>query len=285
MKSRFLKQFLFVALATFSLNSCFLLVYNNEEDGKGMQARTFSSLKNMSSPTIGGKMFTSAWIQRSAEYKALCYQAYNVAKMRLDEELATKPSRPLAVITDIDETILDNTPNSVHQALQNKDYEDKSWDKWCDMAKAKALPGSLDFFNYAKSKGVEVFYVTNRTEANKKGTIENLKKLGFPNADSEHLLFREGSSSDKTKRRQKIEQFYKVVLYIGDNLGDFLNKYDSSSETARNKGLEYDKNKFGKSFIMLPNPNYGTWEKAMNGGYPSLSDKDKMLKTKLLETY
>lgn len=284
MKSRFIKQLLFVVTATISLNSCFLLVYNSEDGGKTIETRKFSSLKNVTSPTVGGKLFTSAWIQRSAEYKALCHQAYNIAKMRIDEEIASKPSRPLAVITDIDETILDNSPNSVYQALKGKDYEDESWDKWCDMGKAKALEGSLDFFKYAKSKGVEVFYVTNRTEKNKKGTILNLKNLGFPNADDEHLLFRE-ETSDKTKRRQKIEQFYKVVLYIGDNLGDFLNKYDSSSESVREKGVTYDKDKFGKNFIILPNPNYGTWEKAMNGGYPSLSEKDKKLKNELLESY
>ena len=34
--------------------------------------------------TLGGKLFTSAWIQRSAEYQALCIQAYNIATERVD---------------------------------------------------------------------------------------------------------------------------------------------------------------------------------------------------------
>lgn len=283
MKMKFAKHLFLAFIATVSLNSCFLLVYTTE-NGRDISLKSISTSKKNESPTLGGKLFTSAWIQRSAEYKALCYQAYNVAKMRIDEELASKPNRPLAVITDIDETILDNTPNAVHQALKGKDYDDKSWDEWCDMADAVPLAGALDFFNYAKSKGVEVFYVSNRNEANRKGTLENLKKLGFPNADAEHLFLRDGSS-DKTKRRKKIEQYYNVVLYLGDNLGDFLNKYDSSSEEVRDNGVLYDKDKFGKDFIVLPNPNYGTWEKAMNGGYPDLSTKDDLLKKKLLKTY
>lgn len=235
------------------------------------------------SPTLGGKLFTSAWIQRSAEYQALCQQSYALATLRLDEALAHKGSKPLAIVTDIDETILDNSPNSVYQALRGEDYTDKSWDEWCDRAEAIALAGSLDFFRYADSRGVKIYYISNRNEQNRKGTLKNLSDLGFPQVKDEQLLLR-STTSDKTERRSLVAKDYDICLFLGDNLGDFDHIYDSSKESERHEGFLRDKAEFGKRFIVLPNPNYGTWEKAMNGGYPPLAEKDHKLKT-ILKSY
>lgn len=232
--------------------------------------------------TLGGKLFTSAWIQRSAEYEALCLQAYNLATLRLEQALQEhKGGRPLAIITDIDETILDNTPNSVHQALKGEDYTDESWNEWCQRAEADTLRGSVEFFNLAAKAGVEVFYVSNRYEENRKGTLENLRKFGFPMADDAHLLLRTAETGDKTARRNRVLEQYEVVMLLGDNLGDFDHLFDSSDEVVRRDAVTAFAQDFGKRFIVLPNPNYGTWEKAMNGGYPTLPVKDSILRTSL----
>lgn len=235
------------------------------------------------SPTLGGKLFTSAWIQRSAEYKALCEQSYALAKLRLDEALRNKGSKPLAIVSDIDETILDNSPNSVHQALKGEDYNDRSWDEWCDRAEAIAMEGAAEFFRYADSRGVHIFYISNRNERNRIGTIKNLRAYGFPQVVDEQILLRT-TTSDKTERRRTVANQYDLVLLLGDNLGDFEHIFDSSKEEERNEGFKIWKHEFGKRFIVLPNPNYGTWEKAMNNGYPSLKEKDLKLKT-ILKTY
>lgn len=233
---------------------------------------------------LGGKLYSSAWIQRSAEYKALCMQAYNIAELRLNEALLVKEknsaSKPLAVVTDIDETMLDNTPNSVHQAFLGKDYEEKSWNEWCHRAEADTLCGALHFFRYAHSKGVEVFYISNRSEADRAGTLENLKKFGFPQTDDQHLLLRQGSSN-KQSRRDAVLSKYDIVLLLGDNLGDFDHVYDDGTEAMRHESVVKQRAEFGKKFIVLPNPNYGTWEKAMNGGYPTLDKRNAILKEKL----
>lgn len=235
------------------------------------------------SPTLGGKLYTSAWIQRSAEYKALCMQAYSLATLRLDEALrAHKPGdRPLAIVTDIDETILDNTPNSVHQALKGEDYTDASWNEWCALAQADTLAGARDFFVRAAEAGVEVFYISNRHEVNRAGTLANLSRYGFPQADDAHLLLRSPETSDKTARRDQVLERYDIVMLLGDNLGDFDHTFDSSSEAVRAEGLVRYASDFGRRFIVLPNPNYGTWDKAMNGGYPPLSVRDSLLRTQL----
>lgn len=235
--------------------------------------------------TLGGKLYTSAWIQRSAEYKALCLQTYNLAELRLEEALRNKASngRPLAIITDIDETILDNTPNSVYQALKGEDYTDESWNEWCARAEADTLAGARDFFIRADKAGVQIFYVSNRYEVNRAGTLDNLKKFGFPQVDDEHLLLRT-DVSDKTERRNQVMNTYDIIMFLGDNLGDFEHIFDSSDEAERLQGLEIYRREFGKRFIVLPNPNYGTWEKAMNSGYPPLTERDELLKMNL-KTY
>src|SRR2546421_10846788 len=72
--------------------------------------------------SIQGKLFTAIYQQKAAEYKALCLQAYNIAHWRLDQAIQQSILKPKAIITDIDETVLDNSANAVHQALQGKDY-------------------------------------------------------------------------------------------------------------------------------------------------------------------
>lgn len=230
--------------------------------------------------TLGGKLFTSAWIQRSAEYQALCIQAYNIATERVDALPAERKQgdRPYAIVTDIDETILDNTPNSVYQALRGKDYDEETWGKWCAQADADTLAGALSFFLHAANKGIEVFYVTNRRDNLREATLQNLQRYGFPFADEGHLLTTHGPS-DKEPRRLKIQEQYEIVLLIGDNLGDFHYFFNTKEESGRKQALGLTAGEFGRHFIMLPNPNYGSWEPAWYGGkYPPLPERDKALK-------
>jgi 5'-nucleotidase (lipoprotein e(P4) family) len=213
--------------------------------------------------TVGGRLFTSVFQQQAAEYKALCFQAYNIAALRLDQAIgSTVSSKPKAVITDIDETVLDNSPYSVHRALEGKDYESVSWVDWTARAKADTLAGALTFFKYAASKNVEVFYLSNRAEKERVGTLENLKKFGFPNADDAHLILKTDVSS-KEGRRQKITETYDVLLLIGDNLADFSSLFDKKPTAERTQNVQSIAYEFGKKFIVLPNANYGDWESAL----------------------
>lgn len=229
-----------------------------------------------------GKLWSSLFHQKAAEYNALCYQAYNIAKQRVDEAVAIGSNKPLAVITDIDETVLDNSPYAVHSALQGKDYESATWYQWTEKESATPLPGSLDFFNYAASKNVTVFYITNRDEKERKSTLNNLKKYNYPFADNEHLFLRQTSSS-KEGRRQSVADNYNIVLLIGDNLSDFSTLWDKKSTTERNNNVDNAAALFGKKFIMLPNINYGGWEDAVYGNQYNLTpaQKDSAIKANL----
>lgn len=213
--------------------------------------------------TEGGRLFTSYFQQQAAEYKALCFQAYNTATLRLDLALNNSTSnKPKAVVTDIDETLLDNSPYSVHQALLGLEYEPVTWKQWIDRAIGDTLAGARTFFNYAASKNVEVFYLTNRDESDREGTLANLKKYDFPYSDNQHLILKKDVNS-KGSRRQEIAKKYEIVLLIGDNLADFSDWFDSKMLTERNENVQKLSQEFGKRFIILPNMNYGDWEGAL----------------------
>lgn len=210
-----------------------------------------------------GKLFASAYMQRAAEYHALCLQAYNIARQRIDEALrvASTP-QPKAIITDIDETVLDNSADEVHRDLQGKPFDPIEWNKWTAMAAADTVPGALSFLKYAASKNVEVFYITNRDEKDRVGTLQNLQRFGFPNTDNAHLLVRQNTSG-KEARRQQVMADHDVVLLLGDNLSDFSALFDKKSYEERLQTAQQLAAQFGNRFIVLPNPVYGDWELAL----------------------
>lgn len=230
----------------------------------------------------GGPAWAALWQQQSGEYKALCLQAYQLAALRLDQHIAAKGNKALAVVTDIDETVLDNSPYSVHQALAGKSYDDKSWMEWTAKAIADTVPGAPAFFKYAKSKGVTVFYVTNRAENERAATLKNLQQYQFPDADDQHLLLKT-TTSGKEPRRQQVLSQYEIVMLFGDNLSDFAAIFDKKPFEERNAAALQSAPDFGNRYIVLPNPMYGDWEGALYNFQYKLStqQKDSILKSRL----
>lgn len=208
-----------------------------------------------------GKLWSSYFQQNAAEYEALCLQAFNVAQLRLDEALAKKGDKPLAIVTDIDETFLDNSPFEAYCAKQGISYSQKAWEEWTVLGEAKPLTGALEFFKYADSKGVAIFYVTNRLEKEREGTAKNLKKYNFPLPSDNNLILRSTEKS-KENRRLQIAKDYDIVLLMGDNLSDFSKDFDGGTPQQRSEAVHNNKTEFGKRFIVLPNYSYGDWEGA-----------------------
>ncbi len=243
------------------------------------------SITNMNSSNalvIDGKTFATAYQQRSAEYKALCYQAFNIAHTRIEEFNRQRSPKPKAIMTDIDETILNNSPYQAHQLLQGKDYDPVSWKEWTAKGEADTLPGALHFLKYAAATGIEIFYVTNRDEDEREGTLKNLKKFGFPNADNEHLLLK-GNTSSKEPRKATIAETHTIVLLMGDNMNDFSFLFEKKSSDERDKVADSFSADFGNRFIVLPNPVYGDWESSLyHYNYLlSTAQKDSVIKAAL----
>lgn len=218
------------------------------------------------------------WFQQSAEMVASYLQAYQYGKLILTGKLDTLNAQlPPAVVLDIDETVLDNSPYEVYLIGKGELYQPSTWKEWTDQARAKALPGALDFVNFAKEKGVEVFYISNRKVNELDATVRNLKAHNFPFADNEHVLLKE-STSDKTARREKVAENYNIILFLGDNLTDYSELYaDRGSDMGKQliyKNLE----DLLYNFVMLPNPMYGEWEKAIYDNDFSISTEEKLKK-------
>ncbi|MDO9511845.1 MAG: 5'-nucleotidase, lipoprotein e(P4) family [Bacteroidales bacterium] len=220
------------------------------------QCQTSDSVKNQE------LLMATLYFQRAAENRALYYQAFNIARERIITATTSwNGTKKLAVVVDIDETVLDNSPWEAKSILEGFSYPDK-WQEWTNMGVADPTAGAVDFLNFATSKGVEVFYITNRKTDEKEGTLKNLIEKGFPCADEAHLLLRV-AESNKEARRQTVSQHYEIILLMGDNLNDLSDVFEKANPENRDQLTDSLKSEFGRRFIVLPNPMYGDWESAL----------------------
>ncbi len=222
-------------------------------------------------------LLPTVFVQQAAEYKALCLQAYNVARLRLDKALESPHAKPLAVVVDIDETVLNNFPCDA-QAVKNDSSFAVYWQDWVNLANADAVPGSVEFLKYASSNHVAVFYVSNRSQSDMEMTVLNLNRKGFPDADSLHVLLEVGDAA-KQPRRDLILEHYEIVLLCGDNLADFATVFESDDSHNREVAVERFRSEFGDKWIVLPNPVYGKWFDIIMKGKPEGADTIEYLKS------
>lgn len=223
-----------------------------------------------------------AWVQRSAEYAATTETVFHAAAARLDAVLKSGQSAlaegeqsngigklPPAVIMDVDETVLDNSPYQARLVATGKEFDDISWDQWVAEKKAKAVPGVVAFAKAAEAKGITVLYVSNRATHLKDATIANLKAEGLPVKNDEVFLGLgtfvadcEQNGSEKLCRRKLAGQKYRVLMQFGDQLGDFVQILANTPEARAELSGKYA-TWWGERWWMLPNPTYGSWEPAL----------------------
>jgi len=221
------------------------------------------------------------WVQRSVEFKASALGAFALARKRLDEALADRnwtavPAEqsgtfqdfPPALILDLDETVLDNSLFHAWMVKSDKPFDPKAWTRFVASETSTVVDGALDFAKYADSKGVKVFYVSNRTSEEKESTRRNMARLGFPMGGNVDVFLmtrdRPDWTSAKGTRRAFIAKDYRVLLNLGDNLGDFTDAF-RGSEVERLKVYDDNRARWGREWIMLPNPKYGSFESAPYG--------------------
>jgi 5'-nucleotidase (lipoprotein e(P4) family) len=219
------------------------------------------------------KLLPVLWQQHAAEYRALCYQAFNIATVRLNEATRTKQRR-LAIVTDLDETILDNSYSEAQMLKEGKSFTQAGWKQWTNRSAATAVPGAVEFLQLAKKKGVSIFYISNRDTTEINSTLANLKNLGLPDADRQHMLFLANTSS-KESRREAVASTHKIFMLIGDNLNDFTKAFEKGTIGQRFAETDKARTEWGKKFIVLPNSTYGEWENALTGYSRNLSPRQK----------
>jgi len=223
-----------------------------------------------------------AWKQTAAEYRALYHQGFNVARMHVQAALAKRKEgdKPLAVLADMDDTILLPLEYWGHLVAHNTDYfDDAVWDRWIPTNGVVAAPGAKDFLDFCAKNGVEVYYVTSREQGEKTYdyAMGHLKHLNYPFADDDHLTVLR-DTSNKEKKQNEIMETFDVVVFLGDNLNDFRRKYYLKGDVdGRIAQMEADRDLFGTQYILFPNPTDGHWLAAIFGeSEPPATDANRL---------
>jgi acid phosphatase len=227
------------------------------------------------------------WMRTAAEAEALHRQSYAMARRALDMALAdpswtaaTEQSGdysrlPPAVIVDVDETVLDTSDYMVERFRSGRSFDKADWNRYVQRENATPVPGALDFLRYAASKGVTVYYVSNRSVADAAAgladevepTRRNLAKFGFPNTDSaQTFLFRNKPRGwqEKSPRRAEVAKTHRIVMLVGDNLYDFID-IENADRDKRALAVQKHAAWLGTRWIVMANPSYGSWEQVVAG--------------------
>lgn len=219
------------------------------------------------------------WHQSSAEFEATSRTAFAMARIALDQALRDKSrsalpgqkgdlaSLPPAIITDVDETVLDNGPFQGTLMKEQPARPAQAWSEWVEKAVAKPIPGAVEFIRYAQDKGVTIFFITNRNSEKEAATRKNLADIGvkFPADFDTVFLDRERPEwrGDKALRRAAAATTHRIVLLLGDDFGDFTSSYNKPTGERRAVATA-EAARWGRDWIMIANPIYGSWENSIN---------------------
>ena len=213
--------------------------------------------------------YAVAWKQTAAEHLALYHQAFNIAKIQVETAIARRhePQKPLAIISDVDETLLLANSYWGYMIANGEDFfDDAVWDLWVEEDLFTASPGSLEFAEFCRQNNVKIFYITNRDQGEYTFDLaqKNLQTAGFDNVDAEHLIVLRDSSNKEVIQRDIMEDF-EVVVLLGDNLNDFSRDYYLTDVEERRSLASERSSDFGVKNIIFPNPTDGHWIRAIFG--------------------
>ncbi|MFN8606181.1 MAG: HAD family acid phosphatase [Vulcanimicrobiota bacterium] len=223
-------------------------------------------------PPDSAGAYDKLWVQTSADYRAHCLQTYGWASRSLREraslegrhdsqgrlvETTNVREQPLAVIMDLDDTVIDMAVYRTFLYEMKRDFELETWNSFLNYQAehpeaARSVPGAVEFVSEVERLGYTVFFISNRTEPYRAQTIKVLDRIGIstkdiekrlildPGADEDARMARElmtrlhieESSSEgqallraqsrKERRRLQVSLDYRPVAFVGDDLGDFL---------------------------------------------------------------
>ncbi len=205
-------------------------------------------------------IMATLYVQHSAEYEVLCIQTYRLAYKAL-EELAQQGITEGAIVMDLDETVLDNSPYTAWQIRNNEPYTPKTWKKWVSGANADAVPGALEFIEKAENLGFKVYFISNREVDELEATLKNMRNLNAAVTQADRYLLKDKGSEKETRRSMVENNGNKIIMLIGDVLGDLNEAFDEGDNNVRKAYVKQQIEEFGTRYFLLPNPMYGAWEK------------------------
>ncbi|MCU0792257.1 MAG: HAD family acid phosphatase [Opitutaceae bacterium] len=134
-----------------------------------------------------------------------------------------RPGERLAVVLDIDETVISNLP---HMRAEDFGYNPRRWEEWVASANGPALPAMKTVYDAARAAGVDVLFLTGRKDpVDRAGTEENLRREGM--ADYAELKLLPENTGRRTALERKTEaraaweaQGWTIIATIGDQASD-----------------------------------------------------------------
>jgi 5'-nucleotidase (lipoprotein e(P4) family) len=219
------------------------------------------------------------WLQTSAEWHASFLQAYELAKVRIDQAMAdAEEGARYCITTDLDETLFDNSAYNEWLVTSGHNFnETGSWDAYCRAVVSRPMPGVEAFYGWlaATHPGVRVFFVTSRLETVRAATAENLAAFAnVPASDAAsadptvtslflkgfNIVLPDGQGAEKYDQYRYIEEVlgYQTILRLGDNASDFHPDFGSRRPpTVRLAAASTHAAEWGRRWIQFPNPVYG----------------------------
>lgn len=268
-------------------------------------AGQFSPLAAEPPPSSTANLDAILWMQKSPEYALVAAGQWRALADQLPRlkrsgealvasEIPKVRARRLApaIIVDLDETVIDNSPANA-EAATGLPFEEARWQAWLARVDEQyAVPGAVEALNRAAELGFRVFYISNRECPAataplvfphpdcpaRRNTMAVLKRLGLPYADDPTaLLLRNDQQgwAEKSGRRQHVARDYRVAALVGDDIADFLPRDEAEdlidsigrNRTAAMRMAEPDSalatmaSHAGRDWFVLPNPTYGSWER------------------------
>lgn len=175
-------------------------------------------------------------------------------------------TKPLAVVFDVDETLLLNLGAEYQKALRGGAFDPELWDGWEKDGSpgAAPVPGAVTALRALRAAGITPVFNTNRAAANARQTEAALNAAGLGPAVHRQTLFLRGdddTGSRKDGRRATIAERWCVLALAGDNLGDFADVFNYTElgvqERRRLAGRGEFASLWGNGWFLLPNPVYG----------------------------
>ncbi len=193
-----------------------------------------------------------------------------------------EPANPAvepAVIMDLDETVFDNAGYQSTQIRKNLAFDQRSWDRWEEKYpdEVRLVPGAKEFIGAVEALGITVVHISNRQGKVSRPGSAGPRPARHPD-QGDHQLRLSTDTSDKTKRRQDVEQDYAVLLFVGDNLRDFDEQFKAATLTTktadaveaaiqgRKDRVDANRPLWGERWIIIPNPAYGEWTRPLGHG-------------------
>jgi len=202
------------------------------------------------------------WTRLSAEHRALFLQVFAAAAAHVEGAARGRAAGTWAIVSDADETLIDNSTYQLEQARRGLSFDPASWRAWTARREAVPLPGAGSFLARVHALGGRVVIVTNRDQSECSDTeaVFRAHGLGY----DAMLCMPDAGPSDKNPRFEAVAGGttaaglppLEVVAYLGDNIHDFPGLGQSVRDQPDAAFAA-----FGTRYFMLPNPMYGSWEK------------------------